>query len=135
MALLNDEFMEEAKEIAKEEIKQEMKYDFWENLRETLKLANEFIQNLVKIRETFLGGNGIITIDQLPAGTHTNIPNAPIGNIGVDVKNLVYQEIRKNPKIILEIIDYAQKYFGDIKLSELKEKLIQELNIKKDYGK
>lgn len=132
MVLVNDEFLEEAKEVVKEEVKEEMKYDFWENLRETLRLANEFIQNLFKIREIFGGGFGIQTIDQLPAGTHTN-PNIP--NVGgIDIRNLVFQEIKKNPKIIVEIVDYAQNYFGDIKLSELKQKLLDELGIK-DYGK
>ena len=133
MVLVNEEWMNEAKELAKEEVKEEMKYDFWENLKETLQLINEFFQNLFKLREVFGGGlGGIQTIDQLPAGTHTN-PNIP--NVGgIDIKNMVFQEIKKNPKIIVEIVEYAQNYFGDIKLSELKQKLLDELGIK-DYDK
>lgn len=132
MVLVNDEFLEEAKEVVKEEVKEEMKYDFWENLRETLQLINEFFQNLFRLKEIFGGGFGIQTIDQMPVGTHTN-PNIP--NVGgIDIKNMVFQEIKKNPKIIVEIVEYAQNYFGDIKLSELKQKLLDELGIK-NYGK
>jgi len=130
MVLVNEEWLNEAKELAKEEVKEEMKYDFWENIRETLRLANEFIQNILKIKETFGLGTGIQTIDQMPIGTHTN-PNIPNAG-GIDIKNLVYQEIRKNPQLIIEIIDYAQNYFGDVKLSELKEKLMEELKINYD---